>query len=74
MKKIINALLIIFSVFLLASCTEPIEAPQDLKVENDLIAFTEIEDAIYKAVFISTADNKVHNRVVSNGTIYIRYL
>ncbi len=68
MKKIINALLIIFSVFLLASCTEPIEAPQDLKVENDLIAFTEIEDAIYKAVFISTADNKVHNRVVSNGT------
>lgn len=71
MKKNVSMLLLMFSIFALASCAKTIEAPQDLTVENDKIVFTELKDATYKAVFTSKATNKIFNRVVKrNDDIY----
>lgn len=67
MKKIVSIILFIFSVFTFTACQEKIEAPQDLKLENDILSFSEIDRAKYKAVFTNTTNNKVSNRVIQNN-------
>ena len=68
MKKIILFMVGVLLLFV-ASCGSKLSAPEDFKVDNNVISFTEVDGAKTKAVIKNKETGKVYNRVVNNGTV-----